>query len=469
MMFEIQKEGEQRKLRGDISGMRWGIGILVLLCAVILCATPFLVRGVWGKVYIDIDSPAFQKIPIAVADFTPLSGNQGHEDLSPWFPGAMKKALDLTGYFNILDKRGNPGDRSRSGTAAEQAAFGEWGSLGAEYLIQGGFFHQGGRLVAEFRLFDVVQGRQLIGKQYTGRIEDRRDMVLNFIREVLHLLTGGEGFFDTRVAFVVRQGRSSSLYTLGFGAQIDGQDLGRVTGSSALILSPHWSPDGRYLVFTSYRDGKPDVFVISPSGSGLKKIVSFRGLNLPGAWSPDGRRLLLTLSKDGNEEIYVMDVGNAQLRRLTHNSAIDVSPVWSPDGRRIAYVSSISGAPQIYVMNADGGDARRLTYSGNYNTTPAWSPRGGKIAYEGRAGSSYQIFSMDEDGGNVRQLTSGAGDHEFPSWSPDGRFLTFSVRSGGRSRINILNVNTLDVRTLYESTDRCLSPAWSPRLKSAAK
>jgi len=468
MMFKRQKEEEQGKPRGEICWTRCGIGIMLLLCAVVVYATPLLVRGAWGKVYIDIDSPAFQKIPIAVADFAPLSGNQSHEDLSAWFPGALRKALDLTGYFNILDKRSNPVDLSRSGTT-QQTAFGEWGSLGADYLIQGGFSNVGGRLVAEFRLFDVVQGRQLIGKQYTGKVEDRKDMVLNFIREVLQLLTGGEGFFDTRVAFVVRQGRSSSLYTVGFGAQIDGRDLGRVTGSSALILSPRWSPDGRYLAFTSYRDGKPDVFVISPSGGGLKKIVSFRGLNLPGAWSPDGRRLLLTISKDGNQEIYVMDVGSGQLRRLTHNSAIDVSPVWSPDGRRIAYVSSISGSPQIYIMNADGGDTRRLTYSGNYNTTPAWSPRGGKIAYEGRAGSNYQIFSMDEDGGNVRQLTSGAGDHEFPSWSPDGRFLTFSVRSGGRSRINILNVNTLDVRTLYESTDRCLSPAWSPRLKSAAK
>lgn len=468
-MFERREAEKQGKRCGKICRMGFGVRILFLFCVVVtLCGTPFLAPSVSGKVYIDIDSPAFQKIPLAIANFTPLSGNQGHEELSSWFPGALKKALDLTGYFNLLTKADGHLDPGRSGTAARKTSSGEWGNLGAEYLISGGFSYQGGRLVAEFRLLDVVQGSQLLGKQYTGNMEDRRDMVLNFTREVLKLLTGGEGFFDTRIAFVLRQGRSSSLYTVGFGSQIDGRDLGRVTGSP-LILSPRWSPDGRYLAFTSYRDGKPDVFVVSPSGGGLKKIVSFRGLNLPGAWSPDGRRLLLTLSKDGNQEIYVMDVGTGQLRRLTRNSAIDVSPVWSPDGRRIAFVSSISGSPQIYVMSADGGDARRLTYSGNYNTTPAWSPRGGKIAYEGRSGGGYQIFSVDEDGGNVRQLTSGAGDHENPSWSPDGRFLTFSVRSGGRSRISILNVNTLDVRTLYESADRCLSPAWSPRLKSVAK
>jgi len=466
----------ERRIKGDLD-MRWGknrngrsgMVIWFLFFALALCAGVLASQNAWAKVYIDIDSPAFQKIPMAVTDFAALNGNQGQENLSSWFSGALNKTLDLTGYFNLLDKRGYPLDASRSGATVQGVNFADWNTLGAEYLIKGGFSHRGGQLVAEFRLFDVVQRRQLMGKQYTGKIGDRNDMVLRFVREVLLLLTGGEGFFDTQVAFVCRQGRSSTLYTSGFGAQLSGQDLARVTGSSALILSPHWSPDGRYLSFASYRDGKPDVFVISPSGGGLKKIVSFKGLNLPGAWSPDGRRLLLTLSKDGNEEIYVMEVGSGKLRRLTRNSAIDVSPVWSPDGQRIAYVSSVTGSPQIYVMNADGGGTRRLTYSGNYNTTPAWSPRGDKIAYEGRVGSGYQIFSMDENGGNVRQLTSGAGDHESPSWSPDGRFLTFSVRSGGRSRINLLNANTLDVRTLHESADRCLSPTWSPRLKQAVK
>jgi len=451
-------QGKNRKRIG-------GRMVLILLGLLALCWGAPALRDAWAKVYIDIDSPAFQKIPLVVTDFAPLSGNSGHEELSSWFSGALNKSLDLTGYFTLLDKNKNPLNANPAGSKAGGVDFAGWSRLGAEYLISGGFSHRGGQLVAEFRLFDVVQGRQLLGKQYTGGVEDRRDMVLNFTREVLLLLTGAEGFFDSRVAFVVRQGRSSTLYTVGFGATLGGQGLTRVIDSPALILAPRWSPDGRYLSFASYRDGRPEVFVISPSGGGLKKIVGFKGLNLPGAWSPDGRRLLLTLSKDGNEEIYEMEVGSGKLHRLTHNSAIDVSPVWSPDGRKIAFVSNMSGSPQIYVMNADGGNARRLTYSGNYNTTPVWSPRGGKIAYEGRAGSGYQIFSMDEDGGNVCQLTSGGGDHESPSWSPDGRFLTFSVRSGGRSRINLLNVNTLDVRTLYESADRVLSPAWSPRLK----
>ncbi|SEM47052.1 TolB protein [Syntrophus gentianae] len=442
---------------------RRGIMMLSLFCVLALCGGAPALPSAWAKVYIDIDSPAFQKIPIAVADFAPLSGNSGQEELSSWFPGALNKSLDLTGYFTLLEKSRDSLNTKSSGSTAGGIDFTSWSKLGAEYLIAGGFAHQGGQLVAEFRLFDVVQGRQILGKQYSGGLEDRREMVLAFTREVLLLLTGAESFFDTRVAFVARQGNSSTLYTVGFKTSLGGQGPVRVMSSPALMLSPRWSPDGRYLSFASYRDGQPDVFVISPAGFGLKKIVGFKGLNLPGAWSPDGRRLLLTLSKDGNEEVYVMEVATGQLHRLTRNSAIDVSPVWSPDGRKIAFVSNSSGSPQIYVMNADGGGTRRLTYSGNYNTSPAWSPRGDRIAYEGRAGSGYQIFSVDEDGGNVRQLTSGAGDHESPSWSPDGRFLAFSARSGGRSRIQLVNVNTLEMRTIYESADRLLSPAWSPR------
>lgn len=415
----------------------------------------------YGKVYIDIDSPSFQKFPIAVADFKPLRPAAGVSDLPVWFSDTLSRGLTITGYFNVLDRKAFLEDPKQSGITAEGTRFEDWTVIGAEFLIKGGFQTDGRELVTEFRLFDVVRGELVVGKRYVGKPEDRNRMVMQFVNEVLLSLTGEAGLFDTRIAFVRKGDSPADIYSINF----DGSDLRRITSDKALTLSPRWSPDGRFLAFTSYRDGNPDIY-LKDLGSGLtRKIVFYPGLNLPGSWSRDSSRLLVTVSRDGNQEIYDMHVGTSVLQRLTRDFAIDVSPVRSPDERQIAFVSNRHGSPQIYIMDADGGNVRRLTHEGNYNTSPAWSPKGKQIAYEGSVNGRFQIFLIDAAGGDPKQLTSDGGDHESPSWSPDGRYLVYSVRGYGRNRIEIMNVGGQNARVLYEGNDLCQTPFWSPRLK----
>jgi len=414
----------------------------------------------YGKVYLDIDSPSFQKFPIAITDFKELKGNQDKENLSAWFSEALTKCLEATGLFNVLGKRAFLESKNQGGLTAENLQFANWKIIGAEYLVKGGFLLDGGDLVTEFRLYDVIKGELITGKRYTGKMERRRDMVFKFAGEILLALTGSKGVFDTRIAFVLKKGKTSDIYTIGF----DGSNLTRITDYQSLTLSPRWSPDGRHLSFTSYRNGNPDMYLMNLADRMARKVVSFRGLNLSGTWSPDGQKILLTLSKDGNEEIYVMNLRDGQFRRLTNNFAIDVSPAWSPDGRKIAFVSNRYGSPQIYLMDADGSNVKRLTYEGNYNTSPSWSPKGDRIAYEGMAGSGFQIFSVEGDGSNLLQLTSNAANSESPSWSPDGRYIAFHARKNGRFRICVMNADGSNMRVLYEGVDNCLGLSWSPKL-----
>ena len=58
------------------------------------------------------------------------------------------------------------------------------------------------------------------------------------------------------------------------------------------------------------------------------------------AWSPDGRTIVFVSWRDGNGEVYAMDANSSSPRNLTQNPANDVRPAWSPDGRSIAFVSS---------------------------------------------------------------------------------------------------------------------------------
>ncbi len=443
------------------------IAITVVMLSV-LC----LPHSALGKVYIDIDSPAFQKFPIAITDFRKISQQSYQTELSSWFPDTLARYLEMTGFFNIISKKAFLEDQKQAGLTVESIRFADWAVIGAEYLVKGSFQSNGKDITAEFYLFDVIKGEVITAKQYTGKIEDKTEMVRKFAGEILSALTGDEGVFGTKIAFVLEEGTKcprqeqtaeiiSDIYTINF----DGTEFLRITNFQSLTLSPRWSPDGKFMSFTSYRNGNPDLYIKSMNGAKVEKIANFDGINLAGSWSRDGRKLLLTLSKDGNEEIYAMDLGSRNLERLTHDFAIDVSPAWSPDNRRIAFVSNRSGSPQIFTMDTTGNDVKRLTYDGSYNTSPSWSPRGNRIAYEGLVNRRFQIFSVNEDGSNPLQLTFDNVDHESPSWSPDARYLVFSTRGGGKHRICVMNANGSNVRVLYENVVGCISPSWSPKIK----
>ena len=416
---------------------------------------------VWGKVYLDIDSPSFHKFPLAVSEFKPLAPSAKADNLNVWFADELSRCLEITGYFQILDRKSFLEDQQKAGITAEGIHFDDWTTIGAEYLVKGGFQTNSQGLTAEFRLFDVVKGELVIGKRYLGKPEDKKKMVLRFVDELLSVLTGESGNFNTRIAFVKKNGTAKEIYTINF----DGSDLLQVTHYNALTLAPRWSADGRFLAFTSYKDGNPDIYMRDLEGGSTKKLASYRGVNIPGSWSKDGERLLVTLSREGNPDIYDMNIKNSLLQRLTRDFSIDVSPVRSPDEKSVAFVSNRNGSPQVYIMDADGGNVRLLTHQGNYNTTPAWSPRGGKIAYEGSVKGRFQLFLIDIAGGDPQQLTFDPWDHESPAWSPDGRYLAYSVSGYGRNRIEIMNADGKNVRILYEDKDGCQSAAWSPRLK----
>lgn len=415
----------------------------------------------FGKVYIDIDSPAFQKFPIAITDFKKMSGYSSQEDLSGWFSDTLGKYLEITGFFNIISKKAFLEDAKQAGVTAGSIRFGDWTAIGAEYLVKGSFQYRGRDLITDFYLFDVVKGDVITAKRYTGKSEDKNVMVRKFAGEILFALTGDEGVFNTKIAFVLKKGRGSDIHTIAF----DGTDLTRITKHQAITMSPRWSPDGKYISFTSYKDGKPDLYIMAMNAAAAVKTANFDGINLAGSWSRDGKRLLLTLSKDGSENIYMMDIEKRNFKRLTNSYAIDVSPAWSPDNQKIAFVSNRSGSPQIYIMDTDGSNVRRLTYEGNYNTSPSWSPKGNRIAYEGMVNGRFQIFSIDEDGSNSMRHTADNMDHESPSWSPDGRYLAFSSRGSGKSRICVINANGSNLRILYENVNGCMSTSWSPRVK----
>jgi TolB protein len=406
--------------------------------------------------YIDISNPFLRKIPLAIPLFKNVSGSGSEAESSKSAADLLASSLEFTGYFKILDRGAFLFDPAKDGVLEPQINFANWTVIGAELLITGLFEERDGRIAVELRLFDTFKGQRMLGKKYTGQIADQRKIIHRFCSEVVEYLTGNKGMFASKIAFVSTGTGNKEIYSCEF----DGYNSQQLTRNHAISLFPAWSSDGRYLAYTSYKGGKPDLFIKNLAE--MQEVsVAENGINITAAWVPGKFELAATLSFSGDQEIYLLTGSGKIIKRITDMRGSDVSPTWSPDGNKMAYVSNRSGTPQIYIQDLATGKARRITYEGNYNTQPNWSPRGDKIVYSALVDGRHNIFVMDVEKLEPVQLTFESGDNESPSWSPDGSLIVFSSNREGPYRLYVMNAFGTDQRRLLIMSGEQTNPKWS--------
>ncbi|MDH5763176.1 MAG: Tol-Pal system beta propeller repeat protein TolB [Nitrospinota bacterium] len=349
----------------------------------------------------------------------------------------------------------------------DQVDYSAWSQLGVQWLVLGQYQKSltGDNYKFIFRLYDVVNEQFLVGKRYQGKKSFMRKIMHRFADEVMEQLTGKRGVAETRLAFLSPTRQGKEMYVVDF----DGANVTKLTNENSVILSPDWSPDGRSIVYTSYKDHNPDLILMDPTGLNRRPLLKLPGINSAPAWSPDGKKISLVLSKDSNSEIYVLNRWR-KLTRLTRHFNIDTSPTWSPDGKKIAFTSDRSGTgrPQIYIMDAESGDragVTRISFESRYNDNPAWSPDGDKIAYTSLIKGEFQIKIYNPETRETTDVTTGAGSKEEPTWSPDGKFLAYRVTQGRNSSIHIKRVGGKKSRQLTFLPNGGVSPTWSPYSK----
>jgi TolB protein len=418
----------------------------VALCLLVVVALSALPGPVRGKLFIDLSNPARGKMLIAIPDFESRSpGRLSGKALAD----VLRNDLYLTGMFQIV-----PPSTPDGSDSFERPDFDRWGRQGAQALIVTRYESRGDQLVLEARLYNVDMRRMEMGKRYIGRTADNRLMVHRFGERVMEALTGIRGCFSSRIAFV-GIGPAREIFSMDF----DGHNLGQLTRSKAIVLSPEWSPDGRHLLFTGYGKGKPDLWLLDLK-TGDQHVVSGRpGLNASGRYSPHGDRVALSLTYNGIPKIFIITPQGNIIKKLTSGRGNDISPTWSPDGSMIAYVSDQAGAPQIYSVSVLGGPPTRLTFETNYNTDPDWSPRGDVLAFTARVNGQFQVCTIRTDGTDFRALTS-QGTNEDPAWSPDGRMIAFSSNRRGRREIFVMDAQGEIQVPVSPIAGK--APAWSP-------
>jgi TolB protein len=431
--------------------------IYLAIYFVVLCAgaAQAQVRG-------EIIGAGLQKYPIAISPLKNTGAVADTNRISTGIADSIVYDLDLSGWFRVLDRSAYIEDPQKSGDTVGTFDFKDWSTIGAVGLVKGRFATQGDELTVELRLFDVAQSKELIGKRYVAKAKDFRRIAHKFADEIINQFTGTPGVFNTRIAYVSTSGgRFKEIHV----SHLDGTERFQVTNNRTINLFPSWTPDGRSIIYTSYKDRSPGLYQFELFSGKEVKWAPGKGRFIGGQMSPDGQYVAASLEEAGDTSIYLLDASGKVIRRLTSEQGLEVSPSWSPDSKQIVFVSDRSGSPQLYILDIASGKSRRLTYNGSYNTAPAWSPKGDRIVYTGRVGRRFAIFTIGVDGGDAKQITADSYDSEDPAWAPDGRFIVFSSNRGGRSHIYVMQAGGENQRRLPGSGGDDTKPSWSPRLE----
>jgi tricorn protease len=265
-------------------------------------------------------------------------------------------------------------------------------------------------------------------------------------RPALHAQSSAEPIKFAHVPHIANDGRIAFSYHEDIWlADPDGSNARRLTANMANDVGPRFSPDGKWIAFTSNRSGNNDVFVIPSAGGEARQLTYFSGDDQALYWMPDGKSILVSSSRgpgafgsplhvlplDGSPEEPVR-MSNARLGMvkqdgtlIAYNRALPSTGVWRKAFRG-------NSAPGLIVQDLKTGDVAELTnanvrdYQQHVNDVyPMWGADG-MIYFASERDGTYNLWRIAAKGGTPQQVTHfKTGGVFYPSISPDGKKIIF--------------------------------------------
>lgn len=201
-----------------------------------------------------------------------------------------------------------------------------------------------------------------------------------------------------------------------FRADLDGSKVVRLTTADGYDAEGSYSPDGKKIVFTSFRDGNADIYVMDADTSNLKRITNKPGYDGGAFFSPDGKQLIYRSDRKDNDllQLFINNVEGTAERQLTDNAFVNWGPYFHPDGRHIVYATSRHGHQnyEIYLMDVETGKEERITFHDGFDGLPVFSPDGKRMMWtsSGRtADKKSQLFIADFSMGSANAPSTVGG------------------------------------------------------------
>ena len=422
---------------------------------------------------VDITRGNLNPLPVAVSPLfidstseNKISKELGNLNIGLEISKIIENNLKKTGLFNPLNQ---DAFIQKPDIAHLKPRFEDWQLIKAQALITGKVEMLENNLRVEFRLWDILAGREMLALAFTTVPNNYRRVGHIITDKVYQRLTGEQGYFDTRIIYVAEEGpKTQRIKKLAIMDQ-DGANTKYLTLGNELVLTPRFNPTNQMVTYLSYFRNLPRVYLLDIE-TGVQEVVgTFPGMTFAPRFSPDGKKIIMSFAKDGNSDIYTMNLESREVEQITDHPSIDTSPSYSPNGKFITFNSDRSGYQQIYVMRSDGSNVKRISFGTGIYGTPVWSPRGDLIAFTKLHKGKFYIGVMRIDGKGERLLTENYYQ-EAPSWSPNGRVLIFyrETKSGDQGEgfsatlwsIDLTGYNERKVETLTDASD----PSWSSLL-----
>ena len=277
---------------------------------------------------------------------------------------------------------------------------------------------------------------------------------------------------DDQIAFVsIRDGDAHIYVTDGKG------DERKLTKDGTNNGQPAWSPDGKFIAYTSNREGQPKIFIMNSDGSNPRRLTEDNRIEMAASFSPDGKSIAyFSRSTDKpvvDLRITEIETGNSVSVAANGDEKGPTAPRWSADGGKLAFLAKDGRYNDIWVVNRNGENARAISKEFNKNgkADPEFSVDGESVIYVADMRGSMHLLTTDITTGKTRDLTldSKAVNHG-PRWSPDGKMIAFAStrddKFNAASDIFVMNADGTQVRNLSKNPHEDYHPQWSADGKS---
>ncbi|MCE9601828.1 MAG: amidohydrolase family protein [Gemmatimonadetes bacterium] len=397
-------------------------------------------------------APRVLAVAVATGNERVLATARGTVDAPSWGPGGALVHYAVDGISSRLEQDG----RVLTGDENAFAFRAGWLGNGEIVYVSDGLIRRRALAGGAATTIPFSATLTVTRAQYTRRV---RDLDSRAPRRALGIVSPAIAPDGRSVAFTAL----GDLYVMPVGAKPQ-----NITHDQALDTEAAWSPDGRWLAWSSDRAGdRLDLWLRDMRTGAERQLTHTDNSAMGAAWSPDGTRIAF-LEVDGfwrRANVSVVDVASGVVTRVYESSFGPGTPTWSADGKRIAFASLKpysarfrEGTNQVMTVAATGGDARwsvpvpDLSIDSRAGAGPAWSPDGTRMAviYEG----VLALVPVAPDGtplGTPRRITTEMA--HAPSWTADSRHILYQ----SNDKLRLIDLETGDTRDV--SLDLTYTPA----------